>query len=167
MKITSIGKPELIALRPQIDAALAALGEQLGLKLRTGNASYSPDGAEAHFKLEIKVDDPAVQEAADRAEFERNCIMFRTGYGPNDKSLERSDFGIEFASGGRRYKLTGLELKRRKYPIKVRILASPNRDDIGKTILLTEMAIHSIAAARPAKAEAPSAGKPKKRAAAR
>lgn len=138
-KITKLDKKSLTDLRPEIDAALKELGERLGLKLRAGNGSYSPDGAEAHFKLEIKVDDPAVQEAAERAEFDRYCGMF---------DLIPEDFGLEFRAGSKRYKLLGLELKRRKWPLKVRDL------DADKVVLLTDAAVLHIKMARPAKAAA-------------
>lgn len=130
-KITDLNKKSLTALRPQIDAALAELGERLGLKFTAGSGSYG--GAIGHFKLQIAVDDPAIKEAADRAEFERYCGLYQ---------LEPTDFGIEFAAGSKRYRLVGLQLSRSKYPIRVRDLAAD------KEVLLTDAAVLHIKAAR-------------------
>lgn len=136
-KITNIDKKTLQSLRDKIEAALAPLGEELGLNFRTGNGSYG--GNEGHFKLEMKIDDPAIQEAAERETFDRNCRFF---------DLEPQDFGAEFRSGGKQYKLVGLAINRTKYPLKVKIL-----NEGGKSVLLTDMAVPMIKAAR-VKAEA-------------
>ena len=41
MPIKAFDAPTLRALRPEIDTALAPLGERHGITLRTGNGSYS------------------------------------------------------------------------------------------------------------------------------
>ena len=133
-KITNIGKPEMIALRPEINAALVELGERFGLKFHAGNGSFG--GAEASFKLTIAVDDPEIQNAKKADEFNRYCSMF---------GLEPSDLGTEFRSGMTRYQLVGLELKRRKFPIRVLNIGT------GKEVLLTELAVPAIRAAAGAK----------------
>lgn len=139
-KMTEINKANLIAIRPQIDEALKELGERLGLSFHVGNGGYA--GNAGHFKLEIKVDDPAVQEAAARKLFEQHCYLF---------GLEPSDYGLEFDCGRGRYRLTGLHLsgpKSAKFPLKVRDLAT-NAD-----LLMGEISVLHIKAARPVKVEA-------------
>jgi hypothetical protein len=129
-KITDIDKAAMIALRPQIDEALKELGERLGIDFRAANGNYG--GNSAHFKLEMKVADPDIQEKAQREEFNRYCSLF---------GLEPEDFGKEFRSGLNRYKVLGFELKRRKYPIRVMDLSA------NKVVLLTELAVPAIRAA--------------------
>lgn len=126
-KITNIDKKTLQNMRPQIEEALAALGAELGVTFKTGSGAYG--GNQAHFKLEIKIDDPEVQEAAAKAEFDRYCGMF---------GLEPEHFGTEFTAGGKRYRLTGLALNRSKYPLKVHDLT------LDKAVLLTDMAVPHI-----------------------
>lgn len=129
-KITNIDKKAMIALRPQIDEALKELGERLGIEFHTGNGSYG--GNEAHFKLTMKVSDPEIQEKAARDEFNRYCSYF---------DLKPEDLGKEFRAGSKRYKLIGLEMKRRKFPIRVMDLSA------NKVVLLTELAVPAIRAA--------------------
>jgi hypothetical protein len=136
-KITQIDKPALLALRPQIDEALKELGERLGLSFSTGNGAYA--GNAGHFKIEIKVDDPAVQEAAARKVFEQYAHMF---------GLEPTDFGIEFGTASKRYRLIGLNLNRPKWPFRVLSISE------NKEVFLGEMATLHIKMARPAQAEA-------------
>jgi hypothetical protein len=134
-KITDIGKPEMIALRTDIEEALAALGESLGLKFRTGSGTYN--GANAHFKLEIEVADAAIQGAKDREEFMRWCDSF---------GLRPEDHGTEFKNGIKRYRVVGIELKRRKFPIKVLSL-----DEGDKPVLFGLIATDKIRAATDSK----------------
>lgn len=131
-KITDLNKASLTALRPEIDAALAELGARFGLTFRAGNGSYAGD--HAHFKLEIKVDDPAVQEAAAKADFDLMAPLF---------GLEASDYNREFGAGSKRYRLIGFEPKRRKWPFRVMDL------NANKVVLLGEIARAAIIAARP------------------
>ena len=134
-KITKIDKNTLVSLRPDIDAALAELGARLGLKFHAGNGSYGDN--RAHFKLEIEVDDPAVQEAAARKEFEQYCGLY---------DLEPSDFGIEFKANGKTYRVCGLAMNRSKFPIKVLHVEE------NKVVLFGAMVAANIKLARTAKA---------------
>lgn len=129
-KITDINKAAMIALRPQIDAALKELGEKLGITFSAGNGSFG--GAEAHFKLNMKVADPSIQEAAKRDEFARYCSLF---------DLQPEDYGKTFRAGRTEYRLIGLELKRSKYPLRVMNLTE------NKVVLLTDAVVPAIRAA--------------------
>jgi hypothetical protein len=53
MKIEKFSKDNLRGLRPQIDAALSAIGAQYGITLKLGNARFSE--FEATFKLECRI----------------------------------------------------------------------------------------------------------------
>lgn len=149
-KITNIDKKTLVSLREPIEAALAELAAKTGLKFTVGSGSYG--GANAHFKLEIAVDDPEVQVAKERDIWNRNCRFIGIDYADQENSgLRPEDFGTEFTAGGTLYRTTGIALTRSKYPIKVDVLSGPKK---GKNLLLTELVVPHIRRATDAKAKA-------------
>jgi hypothetical protein len=153
MKITNLDKKSLVALRDPIEQALAELGQQLGLKFKVGSGSYG--GATGHFKLEIAVDDPAVQEEKKRAQFNANCRHIGIDFNdPENSGLRPEDFGAEFQSGGVRYKVVGLALSRSKCPIECLALSGPKE---GKVLLFQDGLVRLIRAATDAKAKAEAA----------
>lgn len=122
---------ELIA--KEIEAAVQAIGEKHGVTIRRGGGKF--DSMTFNMKLTIKVADPEAALAAARADFTRNCFIFK---------LEASDFGRDFTlPGNKRYRVNGLALSRRKYPIKVWDYAKDQE------VLMTEMIIPYVQAARP------------------
>ena len=157
-KITKLDKTALKNLREPIEAELKALGERLGLNFALGNGTFG-DGAEASFKLIIKVDDPATMEAAARAEWNRNCryigIDFDT---PDDTGLRPEDFGTEFKYGRSIYRTSGIATKGRnsqKYPILVTVVSDADgKRAPGATVMLPEIAVPMIRAATDAKTSA-------------
>lgn len=150
-KITTIDRTALKNLCSPIEEALAELGEKTGLKFRVGNGAYG--GASGHFKLEIVVDDPEAQSAQARKVWDANCFYFGKDYSNAENTgLRPEDFGTEFVLSGTTYRTTGLELKRRKYPIKVEVVRSSTRE-VGTTVLLTEAAVPAIRRATDANAK--------------
>lgn len=151
-KITTLDRTALKNLRDPIEAELKALGERLGLSLTLGNGSFG-DGAEASFKLILKVDDPAVKEAAARKEWDRNCRYIGIDYAkPDETGLRPEDFGTEFPYGGGTYRTTGIALKGRgsqKFPILAEIVTAGPRakGQPGQTMMLPETAVPAIRAA--------------------
>ena len=143
MTISKLDKQALIALRDPINAELAALGERLGVTFRVGNGSYG-DGAEASFKLEIRVNDPATAEAAARAIWNRNCGLIDYERG----GLRPEDFGTAFPFNGGVYRTTGIAVKGRgsqKFPIlAVVVIPGRNGGDVGQTRMLPEAAAAAI-----------------------
>lgn len=159
MKITNLDRTALKNLREPIEAELKALGERLGLSLTLGNGSFG-DGAEASFKLILRVDDPATKEAAARAAWDRNCRYVGLDYSkPDETGLRPEDFGSEFAYGGSTYRATGIALKGRgsqKFPILAEIVTPGPRAKAaaGATMMLPETAVPLIRAATDAKVAA-------------
>lgn len=151
MKIAKLDKTALQNLRSPIEAELKALGERLGLTFNLGSGSYG-DGAEASFKLVIRVDDPAVKAAAAKAEWDRSCRYIGLDYSkPEETGLRPEDFGTEFAYSGARMKTTGIAVKGRgsqKFPILVQIVADgPRGLKAGEIRMLPESAVPLIRAA--------------------
>jgi hypothetical protein len=150
-KITKLDKAALKALREPIEAELKALGERLGLKFDVGNGSFG-DGAEASFKLLIKVDNPEVEAAAAKAQWDRNCRHIGIDYNDMENSgLRPEDFGTEFTSGTTRYRTTGINIGRAKYPIAAEVVSGPKA---GQKVGFTDMAVPVIRKATDAKVAA-------------
>lgn len=158
-KITKLDKIALTNLRDPIEAELKALGERLGLSLTLGNGRFG-DGAEATFQLVLKVDDPAVKEAAARAEWNRNCRYVGIDFAkPEETGLRPEDFGTEFPYGGGTYRTTGIAVKGKgsqKFPILAAIVTPGPRSkgQPGTVMMLPETAVPAIRTATDAKAKA-------------
>lgn len=158
-KITNLDRTALKNLREPIEAELKALGERLGLTLTLGNGTFG-DGAEASYKLIMRVDDPATKEAAARAEWDRNCRYIGIDYAkPDESGLRPEDFGTEFNYGGSTYRATGIALKGRgsqKFPILAEVVTPGPRSkgEAGKTMMLPPTAVPMIRTATDAKAAA-------------
>lgn len=152
-KIAKLDKAALIALRAPIEAELAALGERLGLTLKLGNGSFG-DGAEASFKLVLRVDDPAIKVAAAKAEWDRNCRYVGIDFNrPDETGLRPEDFGTEFPFNGGVMRTSGIATKGKgsqKFPILVEVV-TPGRGTAGskpgEVRMLTEAAVPAIRAA--------------------
>lgn len=158
MKITKLDKPALQNLRAPIEEELKALGERLGLTLRLGNGSFG-DGAEASFKLVLRVDDPETKVAAAKADWDRNCRYIGVDWNrPEETGLRPEDFGTEFTASGAIFRTTGLNHGRgkAKFPIIVEVVSDPtNRFKAGAILTYGEQAVPLIRAATDDKALAP------------
>ena len=113
--MTEIDRPFLAKAREHIDKALAAVGKELGVNIQLGNCRYSP-GESITFKLEgnaLGEDGKAVSRGAS------DFAMLATSFG-----LKPEDLGKEFVSRGETFKITGLNLKAKKYPIQAEMLSN-------------------------------------------
>lgn len=154
MTIKTLDKTALQNLRAPIEAELVALGERLGLKFVLGSGTYG-DGAEASFKLVMRVDDPETKAAAAKAEWDRLCRYVGIDFNsPDTTGLRPEDLGTEFSYGhgakATTYRTTGMNTgkKRSQFPILVEEVGT------GKVMLLPEAAVPLIRAATDAKAKA-------------
>ena len=95
-KISTIDQNNLKAMRAPIESALADLGAQLGVKFKAGSGIYG--GANGSIKLLIEIDSQEIQDAAKRADFERNCYLF---------GLKAEDYRARFSLKGRELELVG------------------------------------------------------------
>lgn len=79
MTIQRFDKPSLQALRPEIQAALAAIAEKHGIKLQLGNISFTADGGSFSGKIEGTVE--AIADAAAEKMFREAASIF--GFDPD------------------------------------------------------------------------------------
>lgn len=95
-------------LRDELQTHLDAISAEIGYKLTLGNASF---GATVTFKLEAAPMDMNGDATSKTAEdFKRGAYLF---------GLQPTDLGREFIANGARYKVTGLAIKSRRFPILV------------------------------------------------
>ena len=111
--MTEIDRPFLDKARTHIDKALAAVGKELGVNIKTGNCRYS--SSTFTFKLEgclIGDDGNAVTKEAE------SFTMLASSYG-----LKPEDLHKEFKNGGDTYQIVGLKYRARKFPIQAKRLS--------------------------------------------
>lgn len=121
--MATIDKSFLKSLRPEIDAALAAIASKHGLaSLRCGNGSFDPRAGSFTFKLE-GVAEGALGKAA---------ALYTS---PDASFLGLPPLGTAFETGGRKYKTAGLNT------VGSKVIC--DRDD-GKSFLFPVMSIKRL-----------------------
>ena len=105
-----IDRNSLKNMRPLIDAALAELGQELGVKFEIGNARFSRTGDNATFKLEVAtIGDDGEVKSKDVENFKKNCYKW---------GMKPTDLGETFLTYDRKeYKIIGANPRRWKNPI--------------------------------------------------
>lgn len=104
-QIRSFDRPTVHELSKEISAAVAAVCEQYGLTVELAGGRFDP--AAYHFGYTARVHEDHAEDG-DRAEFELHAALF---------GLESSDFGRQFTSRGKNFKLVGFKPRNRKYPV--------------------------------------------------
>lgn len=107
MTISKFTTQNMKLLRQRLDAAIAAVGEEHGISIKCGNGGYGD--AKAHFKIELLV------KQADGTVYDAGAEDFKSM--AKLVGLEPSDLGKCFVFQNSRYRVTGLSLKRTKFPI--------------------------------------------------
>lgn len=117
---TTIDKPFLKTFGAELGAVLTQLAQKHGLKLVRNGGTYSP--TEFKPKLSFVLTDSAGQDLHAKREFERYAEIF---------GLKATDLGKEFISQGNMYRVVGLDLKKRKFPVRCQNV------ETGKIMLFT------------------------------
>lgn len=147
-KITKLDRDALQALRDPINAQLKELADRLGLTMVLGNGSYDPAGAEASFKLVLKVDDPETKRAAAKAEWDRSCQYIGIDWDhPETTGLRPSDFGTEFLYGDAKMRTCGIAKGKgaTKFPILCEIVSPGARGGtVGERRMLPDSCVPLI-----------------------
>jgi hypothetical protein len=107
MNIKEFDRQNLPLLRTSMQAALAPIEAQFGIKIHVGNASFSADNAK--FKVDLStIGDGGVVNSRERSSFEALAEL----YDLDPKMLDQS-----ILYGGTEYVVTGLNTRRSKYPV--------------------------------------------------
>lgn len=101
-------KNTLIALRNDMNAALAAVAEKYGVKIDVGGARYDAMGLSCSYKLEVEANQTEDGTDATRAKFECYAALF---------GLLAEDYHNKFDYYGVEYRIVDINLKARKKPL--------------------------------------------------
>lgn len=109
MKITKIDRATTRMIASRVEAALAELGRELGVKVSYSGGSY--DATRANLKISVEVVDGAgVSEAG-----KRDFTLWAKHYG-----LAETDLGRTFAFRGTVYEITGINPNAPKFAIQAK-----------------------------------------------
>ena len=109
MKVSNFDKPSIKAIRLAMDAALAKVSKEYGIKISTGNARFSAD--EVTFKVKANVigtGGVVKTKEADNFELYKNSI-----------GLEWLEVGDQILLQGKYFTLKGYNTRARKSPIQI------------------------------------------------
>ena len=109
MKVASFDKAKTVIVAKEATAALQAVAEKYGLSVSYHGARYSATNANMKFEFATIGENGAVQTSG-VSEFE----VYAKSYG-----LLPTDLGRSFTSSGHRFKIEGLNVRCRRYPVKV------------------------------------------------
>lgn len=115
-----INRTTLKNLRQALNSAVKDVADEFEVSIQFGNATFTPNGTDATFKVEVlaKMADGSVFNPLEE-DFKKYAFMY---------GLSAEDFGKEFSTwDGNTYKICGLKRRAHKYPI----LAKDKRN--GKT----------------------------------
>lgn len=113
-----IDKQMLQQFRQDFQEAVKDLESKYGIVISLGKITYGHDDFTA--KLEAKSGDS--KDEVMKREFEENCLYF---------GLDPEDYGQVFSEKGKDYKIIGIDLAKRKYPVIIQELST------GKTLRCT------------------------------
>jgi hypothetical protein len=95
-------------LRPEIEAALAAVGEKWGVTLTAGNGKYGLDGG-VSGSLQLNITGTSVDgKSGKQVEFEQYSWMY---------DLAPEAFGQTFTSQGATFRVSGLKMQGQRFTI--------------------------------------------------
>lgn len=119
--VTLDTKTANIIIREMVKA-LQPVAKRYNVKIMPHGGTIGPSHLDVITKFKVEVIDTDAKAEARRNEFDTYCELF---------GLKPEHFGARFTSRGTEYTISGLELKRRKYPIRA---TGPD----GKELLFTE-----------------------------
>lgn len=113
-QITKFDKTNLPLVRKAMEEALSKVTEQFGLgSIKLGNVSYDPDGGTFRTPLTATVK-PEFNQTAKRLNEEGSRML---GY-------DRNIVGEQFTNAGNTFEITGIDMKRPKYPVNAKNTAT-------------------------------------------
>lgn len=104
-------RPEVKAMRKELEAALAAIEKKHGYKITIGNMTYKTNG----FTAKLEGESTANGRNPDKEIFEANCFRF---------GIPHTWFGKELKVKNTTYKIVGIKPRSRKYPLLLQNVAT-------------------------------------------
>jgi len=110
--IAKFDRENLREVRASVEAALAPVGAKYGIAFEVGNITFGPERATTRLTVRTNVPtNAAEQEAQDRKEFARGCVLF---------GLKPEHYGHSFRYAGKVYTICGLKVQSPKFPVLAR-----------------------------------------------
>lgn len=105
MTLTRITRDDVKRLHAEVNAAMETIAAAHGLSYTPKGGSFSSVSFATRVEFAVRVTD------AGKSLDETRFAMYALSFG-----LEARDYGAEFTNKGLRYKLVGIDPKRRQYP---------------------------------------------------
>ena len=106
--MAQVTRQTLQGLRPEIDAALVAVGEKFGVTLTCGNGKYGMEGG-ISGSMNVSITGTSVDgKSGAQVEFEQYSWLY---------DLAPEAFGQAFNYGGRTFRVSGLKMKGQRFTI--------------------------------------------------
>lgn len=129
-------------LSAEIQAELADLAKRHGLKVSVGGGQIG--ATNLVIKVTVETGDTSIADAQARRQIDIDGRYF---------GLTGSDYGTVFVSNGKRFKFTGVQPSRPKFPLSGECMST------GRSFKFTRSIVNAIVAARPsATSSTPAAG---------
>ncbi|MGV1754900.1 hypothetical protein [Agrobacterium sp. CG674] len=106
MKITTFGRVEHRALSEALNKAIKAVGDEFGVDLVAGGGQIGMSGGVVKVTVELR--DTGAGKSGAKAEWDRYCGAV---------GMKPEHFGQTFAANNQMYRISGLNLSARSYPI--------------------------------------------------
>jgi len=107
--VKQFNKSNLPKIRAIMKVALAEVENQFGVRVDVGNCSYVDH--DATFKVKLFVLDEVGDNKADKSDFMAHALF---------RGFDAEDFGRDFTSKGRQFKITGWNNRKWKFPVTVK-----------------------------------------------
>jgi len=125
--ITKIDRSAVAEINKATEQALKEVAERLGINVKVGGGKFDPETGTFTPKVIFSV------EGADKNEWDRTVGLI---YSNHPKQwLTEDDFGAVITLNGKKYQLTGINLRAPKFPINAKCLSD------GKYYKLTEAGV--------------------------
>jgi len=106
MNIDNFNKDNLFLLRNELEKELEVVGSKFGISFNVNTIRFS--NKNMHCKLEGNLSDNGSNESFLAIEFKEKCHKY---------GLKPEDLGKTFTSNDKSFKIIGLKVRNRKYPI--------------------------------------------------
>lgn len=134
--LTTIDRNAAKLISAACEEALQEVAERFGLTVSLRGGSFDPSAGTYKPKVEF-----AMADSAEKS-FARDCRYIYAD-GDFDKPLVPSDFGAEFVSQGRTFKVVGVNLRAPKFPILAEDVANGQTYTFGNGVVKTIIAKRS------------------------
>lgn len=107
--ITKLDTKTGTLIQKEMADALQGIAAKYGVSIKTHGGTIGLGGLDLVAKFRVEVTNPEAKADAQKREFEQYCMLF---------NLTPEQFGATFVNRGITYKISGLAMNKRKFPIR-------------------------------------------------